>query len=116
MFDSPHKYICQLYLRAGLCVPILELGGTAASVLISIPTFIEGIYKQLAPMFVLFAFNGLLSQLVPLGERKRQALTAARSLNESYARVDAKLPSGHRTRFGAERKLTNLSINRCLAA
>jgi hypothetical protein len=94
----------------------LELGDTAASVLISIPTFIEGISKQLAPMFVLFAFNGLLSQLVSLGEWKSQALTADRSLNESFVRVDAKLPSEHRTRFGAERKLTNLGVNRCLAA
>jgi hypothetical protein len=81
MFASPHQYICQFYLRAGLSDPILELGGTAASVLISIPTFIEGISKQLAPMFVLFAFDGLLSHLVSLGERKSQALTADRGLN-----------------------------------
>ena len=52
-------------------------------------------------MFVLFAFNGLLSQLVSLGERKSQALTADRGLNESFVRVDAKLPFDHRTRFGA---------------
>jgi len=67
-------------------------------------------------MFVLFAFNGLLRQLVSLGERKSQALTADRRLKESFVRVDAKLPFDHRTRFGAERKLTNLSVNRYLAA
>jgi hypothetical protein len=87
-----------------------------ASVLISIPTFIEGISKQLAPMFVLCAFKGFLGQLVSHGQRKSQALTADCSLNEGFVRVDAKLPSEHRTRFGAERKLTNLSVNRCLAA
>ena len=82
----------------------------------SIPTLIEGISKQFAPMFVLCAFKGLLSQLGSLGERKSQALTADCGLNESFVMVDAKLPSEHRTRFGAERKLTNFGVNRCLAA
>ena len=61
-------------------------------------------------MFALFAFNGLLSQLVSLGERKSQAVTADRGLNESFIRVDVKSPSEHRTHFGAERKLANLSV------
>ena len=84
--------------------------------LISISTFVEGVLNQIAPMFVLFAFNGLLSQLVSLGERKSQALTADRGFSESFVRVDAKLSSEHCARFGAERKMANLSVNRCLAA
>src|ERR1035437_5159042 len=78
--------------------------------------FLEGIFNQIAPMFVLFVFNGLLSQLVSLSERKSQTVMADSAFSEGFVRVDAELPFEHLSRFGAERKLLNLGVNRCLAA
>jgi hypothetical protein len=87
-----------------------------AGVLMSIPIFLEGIFNQIAPMFVLLVFNGLLSQLVSLSERKSQTVMADSAFSEGFVRVDAELPFEHLSRVGAERKLLNLGVNRCLAA
>jgi hypothetical protein len=38
------------------------------------------------------------------------------AFSEGFVRVDAELPFEHLSRFGAERKLLNLGVNRCLAA
>jgi len=54
-----------------------------------------------------------LSQLVSLLERKRETLTADSAFDEGFVSVDAELPFQHLTRFGAQRKLLDLSGNRC---
>jgi len=57
-------------------------------------------------MIIHFDFGGLLSKRVSLCQRKSQALTADRGLNEkASSRLMANLPSEHRTRLGHVRTI-----------